>query len=108
MEKLGELKECMKKLVERTNNLNESHNKDINSFINLQSNYDTFEEFFENEDVGDWTVKDIEIWESFVEEQTIISKAFTICANELYLGDFLRLDNSEFIFNSGIITHRKR
>lgn len=92
MEKLGELKECMKKLVERTNALNESHNKDINSFINLQSNYDTFEEFFKNEDVGDWTIKDIEIWESLVWDQTIISKAFTICANELYLGDFVRLD----------------
>ena len=92
MEKLGELKECMKKLVERTNALNQSHNKDINSFINLQSNYDTFEEFFKNEDVGDWTIKDIEIWESLLEDQTIIRKAFTICANELYLGDFVRLD----------------
>lgn len=107
MEKLAELKECMKKLVERTNALNESHNKDINSFINLQSNYDTFEEFFKNEDVGDWTVKDIEIWETFVEYQTIINKAFTICANELYLGDFLRLDDG-YRFDSGIIVHRKK
>lgn len=59
MEKLKELRECMDKLKERTKELNDKHNKDIDSFINLQSNYDTFEEFYENEDVGDWTVEDI-------------------------------------------------
>lgn len=53
MEKLKELRECMDKLKERTKELNDKHNKDIDSFINLQSNYDTFEEFFKNEDVGD-------------------------------------------------------
>ena len=46
MEKLKELRECMDKLKERTKELNDKHNKDIDSFINLQSNYDTFEEFF--------------------------------------------------------------
>lgn len=92
MEKLGELKECMKKLVERTNKLNESHNKDIDSFINLRNNYDTFEEFYENEDVGDWTVEDIAKWEYLVGRQTIIRKAFNICGEELYLGEFVRLD----------------
>lgn len=92
MEKLGELKECLKRLVERTYELNKSHNKDINSFINLQSNYDTFEEFCENEDVGDWTVKDIIKWEYLVSRQTIIRKAFNICSEELYLGEFVRLD----------------
>lgn len=45
MEKLKELRECMDKLKERTKELNDKHNKDIDSFINLQSNYDTFEEF---------------------------------------------------------------
>ena len=95
MEKLKELRECMDKLKERTKELNDKHNKDIDSFINLQRNYDTFEEFFQNEDVGDWTVKDIEGWEYLVERQTIIHKAYTICREELYLGDFVRLDNSE-------------
>lgn len=47
--------------------MNDKHNKDIDSFINLQSNYDTFEEFFKNEDVGDWTVKDIGNWEYLVD-----------------------------------------
>lgn len=89
MEKLGELKECMKKLVERANALNESHNKDINSFINLQNNYDSFEEFFENEDVGDWTEKDISNWEYLVDCQTVIYRAHVICQRELYLGEFL-------------------
>lgn len=53
MEKLEELRECMEKLKERTKELNDKHNKDIDSFINLRNNYDTFEEFYENEDVGD-------------------------------------------------------
>lgn len=89
MEKLGELKECMKRLVKRTNELNESHNKDIDSFINLRNNYDTFEEFYENEDVGDWTVEDITKWVYFVGRQTVIRTAFNICREELYLGEFL-------------------
>lgn len=59
------------------------------SFINLQSNYDTFEEFFKNEDVGDWTVKDIGNWEYLVDCQTVIYRAYTICQRELYLGEFL-------------------
>lgn len=93
MEKLGELKECMKRLVKKTNELNESHNKDIDSFIdsfiNLQNNYDTFEEFYKNEDAEDWTVEDIAKWEYLVGRQTIIRKAFNICSEELYLGEFL-------------------
>lgn len=89
MEKLKELRECMDKLKERTKELNDKHNKDIDSFISLQSNYDTFEEFFKNEDVGDWTVKDIGNWEYLVDCQTVIYRAYTICQRELYLGEFL-------------------
>ena len=33
MEKLKELRECMDKLKERTKELNDKHNKDIDSFI---------------------------------------------------------------------------
>ena len=44
---------------------------------------------YENEDAGDWTVEDIAKWEYLVGRQTIIRKAFNICSEELYLGEFL-------------------
>ena len=50
--------------------------------------------FFVVQDIEKWQLY-IEGWEYLVERQTIIHKAYTICREELYLGDFVRLDNSE-------------